>query len=177
MLEARAHQQLKLLLNREGDQGWPHHLSLSRLVGRSLRRRDHSLIRLAVGTGPSWWISLLVPLALSDSPLALVLSDPLRQRLLQVELPKLARSGLALAIGEGLEPPPERTLWLLNHGQLVQAWQRRLLGERQLVLPEAEGLEQHLRQAQAVTITPADWDRLRRAIPGAEAALLALHAG
>ncbi|MBM5799976.1 MAG: helicase [Cyanobacteria bacterium K_DeepCast_35m_m2_023] len=175
MLEARAHQQLKALLVQEGGEIWPHHLSLSRLVGRSLRRGDHSLIRLAVGSSPSWWISLLVPLALSDTPLALVVSDTLRQRLLQVELPRLTRAGLALACAEGPSPPPEGVLWLLNHAELVQAWQQHRLGTRQLVLPEAEQLETALRQALSVTLAPSRWDQLRRAIPRADAAVLALH--
>ncbi|MFM7636077.1 MAG: helicase, partial [Cyanobacteriota bacterium] len=50
MLEARAHEQLKDLLRSEGRQAWPHHLSLSRLVARSLRRADHTLVRLAPGS-------------------------------------------------------------------------------------------------------------------------------
>ena len=89
MLEASAHHHLKALLRREGAQRWPHHLSLSRLVARSLRRGDQTLLRLSPGTDPSWWISLLVPLALSESPLALVVSDERRRRLLQVEWPRL----------------------------------------------------------------------------------------
>ena len=175
MLEAHAHQQLKALLVQEGAEVWPHHLSLSRLVGRSLRRGDHSLIRLAVGSSPNWWISLLVPLALSEQPLALVVSDPLRQRLLQVELPRLQRAGLALACGEGPEPPPAGMLWLLNHGELVTAWQQQRLGGRQLILPEAEQLEALLRQALAVTIEPRHWDQLRRAAPSAASTVLGLH--
>ena len=38
MLEARAHHQLKALLRQAGEPRWPHHLTLSRLVARSLRR-------------------------------------------------------------------------------------------------------------------------------------------
>ena len=101
MLEASAHQQLKALLRQEGSPRWPHHLTLSRLVARSLRRGDHTLVRLAPGTDPSWWISLLVPLALSEAPVALVLSDNLRRRLLRVEWPRLAAVGLALPCWEG----------------------------------------------------------------------------
>jgi len=175
MLEARAHHRLKALLVQEGAETWPHHLSLSRLVGRSLRRADHSLIRLAVGSDPSWWISLLVPLALSESPLALVISDAQRQRLLQIELPRLARAGLPLACREGPDPPAAHVLWVMNHSELIQAWQRQRLGDRQLVLPQAERLEALLRQALAIRIDPQHWDQLRRAMPAAEAALLELH--
>jgi ATP-dependent DNA helicase DinG len=175
MLEARAHQQLKALLQQEGSDGWPHHLSLSRLVGRSLRRRDHSLIRLAIGSSPSWWVSLLVPLALSDSSIALVLSEGLRQRLLQVELPRLARAGVPLPCVEGPTPPPPGVLWLLNHRQLLTAWRKHQLGDRQLILPEAEQLDRLLGEALTVAIAPHHWDQLRRALPRAEHPLLGLH--
>ena len=83
MLEARAHHQLKALLQQAGEARWPHHLTLSRLVARSLRRADHTLVRLSPGTDRSWWIGLLVPLALSEERIALVVSEAQRQRLLQ----------------------------------------------------------------------------------------------
>ncbi|MEX0589175.1 MAG: helicase [Cyanobium sp.] len=177
MLEARAHQQLKALLQREGGEPWPHHLSLSRLVARSLRRSDHTLVRLAPGCEPSWWISLLVPLALSECPLALVVSEAQRQRLLQVELPRLGRAvpSLALPCFEGDQPHSSARVWLLNHRQLVAAWQQGTLGDRQLVIPEAEQLEVLLRLALEVVLTPQHWDQLRRAQPAAEASLLTLH--
>ena len=81
MLEARAHHQLKALLRHEGGAPWPHHLSLSRLVARSLHRGDQTLVRLVPGSDPSWLISLLVPLSLSEARLAMVVSPALRQRL------------------------------------------------------------------------------------------------
>jgi ATP-dependent DNA helicase DinG len=175
MLEASAHHQLKALLRQEGLGRWPHHLTLCRLVGRSLRRCDHTLIRLAAGTDPSWLISLLVPLALANTPIALVVDERLRQRLVQVEWPRLHTVGLDLPCWEGLEQPPPNQLWLLDHGQLLAAWRRGDLGERQLVIPEAELLESRLRQAMAICLEPPDWDRLRRARPAAEPSLLALH--
>jgi ATP-dependent DNA helicase DinG len=175
MLEARAHQHLKDLLQREGAERWPHHLTLSRLVARSLCRADHTLVRLAPGTDPSWWISLLVPLALSETPLALVVSPALRQRLLQVEWPRLRSVGLELACWEGPAAPAGTRLWLLDHRELVAAWRNGELGERQLVIPEAESLEGALRDALQVVLEPRDWDLLRRARPSAESSLLNLH--
>ena len=175
MLEASAHHHLKALLRREGSPRWPHHLTLSRLVGRSLRRADHTLVRLAPGTDPSWWAGLLVPLALSEAPLALVLDGHQRQRLLQVELPRLHAVGLSLPCWEGPAAPDTARLWLLDHRQLLHAWRDHQLGRRQLVIPEAEELETRLRQAMAIQVEPADWDALRRAHPRAEAALLDQH--
>lgn len=175
MLEASAHLHLKALLAGEGQERWPHHLTLCRLVARSLRRRDHTLIRLAVGCDPSWLISLLVPLTLVETPVALVVDAPLRRRLLQREWPRLRAAGLDLGCWEGACQPPPQQLWLLDPGELLAAWRGGLLADRQLVVAGAERLEQQLRQAMALRIRPGDWDQLRRAIPRAEPTLLTLH--
>jgi ATP-dependent DNA helicase DinG len=175
MLEASAHLHLKALLRSEGEPRWPHHLTLSRLVARSLRRGDHTLVALTPGMEASWWPSLLVPLALSETPLALVVSEAVRQRLIQVEWLRLRAVGLQLPWWEGPAAPAESRLWLLSPRQLVEAWQRGELGERQLVIPEAERLDEALRAALEVVIQPSDWDRLRRTFPGAEEALLSFH--
>ena len=82
MLEAQAHQQLKTLLRRE-ESDWPHHLTLSRLVGRSLRRRDSTLLRLSSGTDQRWWLGLLVPLCLSSHNAVLVIDRQQRRRRLR----------------------------------------------------------------------------------------------
>ncbi len=175
MLEASAHLHLKALLRGEGEPRWPHHLTLSRLVARGLRRADHTLVALTPGMEPSWWPSVLVPLALSEAPLALVVSDTLRRRLMAMEWPRLRVVGLRLPCWEGPSPPPGPQLWLLSPRELVEVWHRGELGDRQLVIPEAEHLEQELRSALAVVVAPHHWDGLRRAFPGAEEALLNFH--
>lgn len=175
MLEARAHQQLKDLLRQEGEPRWPHHLTLSRLVARSLRRADQTLVRLAPGSDPSWLLGLLVPLALHEGPVALLVSPALRQRLLQVELPRLEAVGLRLPCWEGTSAPPSARLWLLQHDQLVAAWRAGGLADRQLVIPEGELLQPLLRQALGVVIDTHHWEQLRRSLPAAAASLLQLH--
>lgn len=175
MLEASAHLHLKALLRGEGGAHWPHHLTLSRLVGRSLRRGDHTLVALTPGMEATWWPSVLVPLALSEAPVALVVSGAMRQRLLQVEWPRLRAIDLHLPCWEGSHPPPDPRLWLLTPRQLVEVWQRGALGDRQLVIPEAERLERELGEALEVVVRPGDWDGLRRAYPAVEEALLTIH--
>ncbi|MEY4298226.1 MAG: hypothetical protein RLZZ423_1405, partial [Cyanobacteriota bacterium] len=175
MLEAQAHQQLKALLRLEGETRWPHHLTLSRLVARSLRRADQTVVRLAPGSDPSWLLALLVPLALHDGPVALLASPALRQRLLRVELPRLEAVGLSLPCWEGPGAPETARLWLLQPEQLVQAWRCGQLGERQLLVPEGEQFEAALRRALGVVLDTAHWEQLRRSLPGASASLLELH--
>ena len=95
MLEAQAHHQIKTLLRQE-ESDWPHHLTLSRLVARSLRRRDTTLVQLPPSSSERWWLGLLVPLCLAPEAGALVLTPPQRRRLLQLELPRLRNQGLRL---------------------------------------------------------------------------------
>jgi ATP-dependent DNA helicase DinG len=175
MLEAQAHQQLKALLRLEGETRWPHHLTLSRLVARSLRRADQTVVRLAAGREASWLLGLLVPLALHEGPTALLVSPALRQRLLQVELPRLEAAGLHLPLWEGDQAPESARLWLLQPQQLVAACRQGGLGERQLLVPEAERLEADLRSALGVVIDTSHWEQLRRSLPGAATSLLQLH--
>lgn len=177
MLEAHAHHELKALLRREGlgdHEGWPHQLSLCRLVARSLRRGDRTLVRLTPGSDPGWLLGLLVPLALGETPVVLVLSQGLRQRLLQVELDRLSKAGLSLPCYEGGDPGHAK-VWLLGVPELVSAWRGGRLKGRQLVIPEAEQLDARLRASLALRLEAADWERLARAHPALRAGLGELY--
>ncbi|MDP6171949.1 MAG: helicase [Prochlorococcus sp.] len=174
MLEARTHKQLKHLLLRHSSP-WPHHLTLSRLVARSLRRQDHTLIQLEPSSKDLWWLALLVPLCLETNKAVLILSKQQRRRLLKVELPLLQSEGFQLACWEGAVPPSGNQLWLMNPIELIEAHQQGHLKSRQLIIPEAEHLSTRLRAAMALSITPHDWEQLRRAHPSADASLMQLH--
>ncbi len=175
MLEALAHQQLKHLLQRDRS-SWPHHLTLSRLVARGLRRRDRALIQLSPGSQEHWWLGVLVPICLQSKRAVLVLEKAEQRRLLQVERPRLQAAGLGLACWMESTPPKGHQLWVLSTADLVQVYQRGLLEpDHQLVIPHAERFSQRLRQALSVRIGPSDWERLRQAHPCADSSLLELH--
>ena len=174
MLEAQAHSHLKTLL-RQDESNWPHHLTLSRLVGRSLRRRDRTLIRLAPNPGDRWWLGVLMPLCLQPSSAVLVLNERQRQRLLRVERPRLQNQGFRLACWSGSTPPPADQLWLLDHAGLIKAQQQGLLGNRQLLIPDVDQLSSHVRRQMTIRIGGGDWESLRQALPQADQALLQLH--
>lgn len=174
MLEAKAHQQLKHLLLHD-TAAWPNHLTLSRLIGRSLRRHDHTLIQLDPKSHNLWWPGLLVPLCLRPAGTALVLSQHQRKRLLQVELPRLIAAGFNLSCWEGKNPPPCSQVWLLDPAQLLESHLQGLLLSRQLIIPEAEQLSSRLRKAMTISIAAEDWERLRRAHPPANTAVVELH--
>ena len=175
MLEVQAHQQLKHLLQLE-EMPWEHHLTLSRLIGRSLRRKDRTRIRLSAGERDRWWLGLLVPIYLQSQGSVLVLNERQRQRFFQVELPRLRNGGLRLACWTGCTPPTGQQLWILSPTELVTVHRLgSLKTSHQLIIPEAEHLADHLRQAMEISIETQDWDRLRQAHPAAGPALLELH--
>ena len=103
-MEAQAHHQIKTLLRQE-ESDWPHPLTLSRLVARSLRRRDTTLVQLPPSSSERWWLGLLVPLCLAPEAGALGLTAPPRRRLLQLGLPPLRNQGLGLPRRPGPAPP------------------------------------------------------------------------
>ena len=174
MLEAQAHSHLKTLL-RQDESNWPHHLTLSRLVGRSLRRGDRTLLRLPPSPGERWWLGLLMPLCLQPSSAVLVLSEAQKRRLLQVERPRLQSQGFRLACWSGSSPPPAEQLWLLDHAGLIRAQRDQLLGQRPLLIPDIDQLSGRLRRQMAIRIEASHWEELRQALPQADQALLQLY--
>ena len=174
MLEAQAHSHLKTLL-RQDESNWPHHLTLSRLVGRSLRRGDRTLLRLPHSPGERWWLGLLMPLCLQPSSAVLVLNEEQKRRLLQVERPRLQSQGFRLACWSGSSPPPAEQLWLLDHAGLIRAQRDQLLGKRPLLIPDIDQLSSRLRRQMAIRIESTHWEELRQALPQADQALLQLY--
>ena len=148
MLEAYVHNQLKDLL-KASSCPWPHNLTLSRLVARSLRCRDHSLVQLEVGSNDFWWLGLLIPLSFDYSSAVLVLSAKQRHRLFSIELPRLKQEGLTIACWEGSQPPPDGQLWVIDHVALIHAFHDGLLKSKHLIVPEAELLSERLKIGRA----------------------------
>tara|TARA_Y100001968_G_scaffold21904_1_gene17314 strand:+ start:3757 stop:5202 length:1446 start_codon:yes stop_codon:yes gene_type:complete len=174
MLEAQAHDQLKILLRSQASI-WPQNLTLSRLIARSLRRKDKSLIRLPIGVQDFWWPGLLIPLTLDVSDIVLVLSPGQKHRLLNEELPRLTEVGLSLPIWEEVTPPPKSEIWLLSYPSFFSAFKNGYLLSKQLIFPEAELLSRRLREVMSIEIFQSDWEHLRRAYPSFDAAFLEIY--
>ena len=174
MLEANAHNQLKTFLEGISSE-WPHHLTFSRIVARSLRRRDHTLIHLDTWSQNCWWPGLLIPLSIDASSAVLILSDNQRSRFFKQELPRLKEAGLELPLWEGSTPPETGQVWLLNTYELIEAYHKGHLSSRQLIFPEVEFLSRSLRHALSIQISSSDWEVLRRAYPGAEKKLISFY--
>ena len=113
MLEVNSHEYLKkyyqnnLVL-------WPHNLTLTRLISRSLSRKDNTFIQLSSDSRNFWWPALLIPLCLNTNNIVLILSAKQRRQLFEVELPKLKASRLVFDYVEGFEfLPSDKKIWVL----------------------------------------------------------------
>tara|TARA_B100000073_G_scaffold344388_1_gene351118 strand:- start:3970 stop:5229 length:1260 start_codon:yes stop_codon:yes gene_type:complete len=105
----------------------------------------------------------------------LVLNQRQRDRLLQIELPKLRNQGVPLACWDGATPPTGEQLWLMSSNGLIEAHRNGWLNGRQLIIPDVDQLSRRLRRSLAIRIETPDWERLRRAHPQADRHLLDLH--
>ena len=128
MIEAYAHNYLKSLLKKDSWL-WPHNLTLSRLVARSLRRRDKSIFQLEINDQDDYWLGLLIPLCLNSDDVCLVISPSQKLRLFGIEIPRLKEEGLTLSVWEGVTPPRDGQVWVLDHSDWLQAYRSNYLGK------------------------------------------------
>ena len=101
---------------------WPHNLTLTRLISRSLSRKDNTFIQLSSDSRNFWWPGLLIPLCLHNNNSVLILSERQCRLLFEVELPKLRSSRLGFDYVEGIElTPSDKKVWVLRYQDLILA--------------------------------------------------------
>ena len=175
MLEANAHNYLKKLYQKNLPL-WPHSLTLTRLIARSLRRRDKTLIHLSSDSRNCWWAGLLIPICLESNNIVLVLSAKLQRQIIEFELPRLRACGLNCDYVEGIrQTSAENKIWFMNHKNLCVAYENDSLRNSQVIIPEAEFLSSKLRESISIKITPKDWENLIKFYPGFESSIINIH--
>ena len=170
MIEVEVHQQLRAFLREQGEPDWPHHLTMARLVARALRLGRSALIQAGAPSGHHgrYRLSYLMPLLLWQESAVLVASEPVLQRLLMVEVPRL-RQWITT------EKPVRRGDRWTEPGLLLttpQVWladrldqQGRFPDDILTVIDEADQLEDWTRRLLSVTLESQDWDELMRQFP------------
>ena len=175
MLEVNAHESLKKFY-RNNLVCWPHNLTLTRLISRSLRRKDNTLIQLFSNSKTYWWTGLLIPLCLHEHKIVLVLSAKQRKQLIEVQLPKLRSSGLFLEYEEGIPLTSlGKKIWILSTQDFFVANEKGLLQNCQLIFPESEFLSSELRKSMSIEITPQDWEDLIYSHPRFKSSIIEIH--
>ncbi|MBD1910089.1 ATP-dependent DNA helicase [Leptolyngbya sp. FACHB-16] len=173
MIEVEVHQQLRAFLRQQGEPYWHHHLTMARLVARGLRLGRSALIQAGAPSGyhGRYRLSYLMPALLWQGPVILVVPEALQQRLLMVEIPRLRQwIETPKAIRTGDRFPSEDYDGLLLTSP--ESWLRdRLYSEGRFpagiptLIDGVDDLEDWVRQALTVSISPAQWDELMLAYP------------
>lgn len=169
MIEAEVHEQLRRWLRDQPDETWPHHLTLARLVARTLRQHRSVLLQTAPEPGsPPYLISALLPLLLWSGPALLVAPADLLQRLRSTELPRLLSGQrrvppIHLGLPHADSPPG---LYLCD----LENWLTAALGATPLpdwpiVLLGADRLEAAAEEQLTTSLEIEDWDRLALQAP------------
>ena len=175
MLEVNSHKYLKkyyqnnLVL-------WPQNLTLTRLISRSLRRKDNTLIELSSDSRDFWWPGLLIPICLYKKKIVLILSEKQRRQLFEIELPKLRSRRLVFDYVEGIElTPSDQEIWVLSYQDLIDANERDLLKNRQLIFAESEFMSNEIRESMSIKISSKDWKYLIDAHSKLKASIIQVH--
>ena len=175
MLEVNSHKHLKKYYQNNLVR-WPHNLTLTRLISRSLSRKDNTFIQLSSDSRNFWWPGLLIPLCLNNNNIVLILSEKQRRQLFEVELSKLKASRLVFDYVEGITLlPSDKKIWVLTYKDLLFANEKGLLKNRQLIFPESEFMSNELRESMSIKITPQDWEHLIDAHSSFEAAIIEVY--
>ncbi len=174
MLEVNSHKHLKKYYQNNLAL-WPHNLTLTRLISRSLSRKDNTFIELSSDSRNFWWPGLLIPICLHNNNIVLILSEKQRQQLFEVELPKLKASRLFFDYVEGIElVPSDKKIWILRYQDLHFANEEGLLKNRQLIFLDSEFMSNELRESMSIKITPKDWEHLIN-LSSFEASIIAFY--
>jgi ATP-dependent DNA helicase DinG len=168
LLEAQVHSSLLGFLREHNPSSWPHHLTMARIVSRSLRLNCSALIQ--TGT-TDYSLSYLTAALLSDQPVILVAPPAIQQRLLNWEIPQLQewlQQDKAIVTGDYwpsssfqgllLVTPP---VWLGDRLDKQNRFPANIL----TIIDQANELETWARDYLTVSLTNYHWEQLITAYP------------
>jgi ATP-dependent DNA helicase DinG len=148
---------------------WHHHLTMARLVARSLRLSKSSIIQTGIPTHRregKYRISYLIPALLWHESVTIAMPIAVQERLIATELPQLQQwLGTSKSIYCGdIAPAPEfKGLWIIDPQSWLnlQLHQPELLVSSPIILDGADDLEHWARELLTVELAEEDWEDLR----------------
>ncbi|MEM9275128.1 MAG: helicase C-terminal domain-containing protein [Cyanobacteria bacterium P01_F01_bin.143] len=168
MIEVEVHSALKGFLREQGNRGWPHHLTMARLVARTLRLGRSALMQ----TGSSsnrYCPSYLMPVLLGDWSVILVVPQLKQVNLIDNEIPHLQKwLGINKQVRIGEQ-------WQTGDQLLItspQVWlgdrlsrENRFPHQIPTIIDHAEDLETWAIEQLTISLEISDWDDLLQANP------------
>tara|TARA_B100000700_G_C15038058_1_gene853787 strand:- start:456 stop:1901 length:1446 start_codon:yes stop_codon:yes gene_type:complete len=164
MLEAQSHKYIKII-SKNLSFSFPHDLTLTRLVARSLRRKDNALISFCPEENDFWWLAILIPICLQPNDVVLVLSKTQRHYILEKLIPLLNEEGLYLLFCDVNTPLIDEKLWIFDYSQFTSYYLGNDLQNKRLIFPEAACLSERLGDELMIRIKPEDWFILAKSYP------------
>ncbi len=167
MIEVEVHSSLRDFLRENGDRGFPHHLTMARLIARALRLGRPTLMQ----TGSSvskYCLSYLMPILLGDWSVIIVAPQTTQEYLLK-ETDKLQRwlgSNKKVRMGDSWQEG-DRVLLTSPESWLGDRLTNQTKFPQNIptIIERADNLEESTRNLLTITITAADWSELEHTIP------------
>lgn len=168
MIEVEVHSSLRDFLRENGDRDFPHHLTMARLIARTLRLNRSALMQ----TGSSvskYCLSYLMPILIGEWSAIVIAPATIQEYLFKVEIPRLQKwLGTSKKVRMGDVWQPQDQLLLASHA----SW----LGDRlhnqnkfpqniPTIIERADNLEECTRELLTISFTPSDWNELLQKIP------------
>ncbi|ELS02757.1 hypothetical protein Xen7305DRAFT_00024750 [Xenococcus sp. PCC 7305] len=168
MIEVEVHSSLKDFLREQGNRDWPHHLTMARLVARTLRLGRSALMQTG-SSSKRYCTSYLMPVLLGDWSVIIVIPELKQAHLINQEIPNLQKwLGINKQVRIG-------TKWQTGDQLLItspQNWIRdRVYQENKFpkqiptIIDRADHLEEWAIQQLTISLEVSDWDNLLQTNP------------
>ncbi|MEL7242291.1 MAG: ATP-dependent DNA helicase [Cyanobacteria bacterium J06629_18] len=174
MIEAEVHLSLhNFLRSQAGFPSWPHHLTMARLVARALRVGRSALIQVGAACGyqGQYRTSFVASALMWQGAVIIVATQPVQQRLLQVEIPRLQewlKVNKPILVGDSFPSADFKGILIAS----PQAWLQAQLSSTNsfpanipTIIDGVDDLEDWIREQLTVSIEAHDWEQLMLACP------------
>lgn len=160
-IEVQVHTALRDYIRACGNRGWPHHLTMARLVARALKLGRSGLLQTESSLH-KYCMGYLMPVLVSDFPVKIVAPEDVLTRLVEQEIPTLSEwLGIKKKVRLGKQWQATDQILLTTS----EAWLNSLgigqdknpLDRIPTIIDCAGDLEEWTRQALTITIQQPDW--------------------
>jgi ATP-dependent DNA helicase DinG len=169
VIEVEVHSSLRAFLKEQDIANWPHHLTMARLVARTLRLGRSALIQTGSSVG-TYCFSYLMPALMGDWSVILVAPQIVQERLLSKEIPILQNwldTNKKINSGDRWTDDFQGLLLTTPEAWLSDrlARQGRFPNNIPTIIDRADDLEEWTRQQLTVSLAKSDWDELLQTVP------------
>ena len=174
MIEAEVHLSLhNFLRSQAGLPSWPDHLTMARVVARALRVGRSALIQVGAACGyqGQYRTSFVASALMWQGAVVIVATQPVQQRLLQVEIPRLQKwlkVNKPIILADTFPSLDFKGILIVS----PQAWLNAQLNPNNnfppnipTIIDGVDDLEDWIREQLTASIEPQDWQQLMLAYP------------